>query len=488
MSKSASNSKPTINFFPLSMWLVTGFSGLVLVIYAYLGTFSRHLADDYCSVNFTSTNFFSALWLNYLNVSDRFSNFMLITFSESVGSRSVAVLPALMLTLWVAGIAWLLYEASNFSGQVWTKSTILSLTFLLVFFALLQAPNRFQILYWRSAMAAHFAPLVFMPYLAAYILRSITFAAKAPLPLWVYPLVLFIAFILGGFSEPTVVVMISLLGLAIFSTWMWLKRPTRNAALGLLLWSFVGAVLALVVMAISPANSFRLGTPPPALPILISRSFSYGFDFILNSFRTLPLPSLFTALMPFLIFYNLRAAPIPVLTPIQRKTYLTMLVVIPVLSYLLIVSSFMPSVYGQSFPVERARFTGQLCLVSGLMIEASLLGSLLAQYRAHIIETLPLKLISAILLAVTALYPLRAARISLADVPEYRTRAQEWDERETQIYAYRAQGQTDLIVYQFNGVEGVKELDVNANHWVNRCAAQYYGINSIRAFPQENLP
>jgi hypothetical protein len=486
MSKLTSTSKPTFNFFSLSMWLSATFSAFVLAIYAYLGFFSRHLADDYCSTDFTRTNFFSALWLNYLHVSDRFSNFMLIASSESISPHSVEVLPALMLILWIMGIAWLLYEASNFSGRAWGKLTISTLTLLLVFFALLQAPNRFQILYWRSAMAAHFAPLVFMPYLASIILRSITSAEKSPLSHWIYPLVFFIAFIIGGFSEPTVVVMISLWGLAVFLTSMrvWMKTPARGTALGLLLWSFAGAVLALVVMAISPANSFRLGTPPPAFPILISRSFSFGFDFILNSFRTLPLPTFFTAFTPFLIFYNLQTS----LTPPQQKRSLILLVVIPLLLYLLIVASFMPSVYGQSFPVERARFTGQLCLVAGLMIEFSLLGSLLAHYSSHIAETLPLKLVSAILLTVTALYPLRAAWISLADIPEYRTRAQEWDVREAQIFAYRAQGGTDLIVDQFNGVDGVKELDVNENHWVNRCAAQYYGIKSIRAYPQPNIP
>jgi hypothetical protein len=209
-------SKSTFNFFSLSIWLIATFSAFVLAIYAYLGTFSRHLADDYCAVDFIKTDFFTALWINYTNVSDRFSNFMLITFSEVVGPRSVAVLPALMLTLWVIGIAWLLYEASRFSGQVWTKSIILTLTFLLVFFALLQAPNRFQILYWRSSMSAHFAPLVFMPYLASSILRFISAAEKTRLSYWVYPLIFFFSFILGGFSEPTVTVIISLLALAIF--------------------------------------------------------------------------------------------------------------------------------------------------------------------------------------------------------------------------------------------------------------------------------
>ena len=478
--------KSTFTFFPFSIWLTATFSAFVLSIYAYLGTFSRHLADDYCAVDFIKKDFFTALWINYTNVSDRFSNFMLITFSEVVGPQTIAVLPALMITLWVIGIAWLLYEASRFSGKAWDRTIILTLTFLLVFFALLQAPNRFQILYWRSSLATHFAPLVFMPYLAASILRSIFAAEKKPTAFWDYPLIFFFSFILGGFSEPTALVIISLLALAIFSAWLWMKRATRGTALSLLLWSFAGAVLALVVMAISPANAFRLGNaPPPTISLLISRSFSYGFDFILSSFRTLPLPTLFTVLMPFLIFYNLYASPIPALTPAQRKLASIMLAVIPILSYLLIVASFLPSVYGQSFPVERARFTGQLSLVTGLMIEAALLGSLSAQIRSRITEILNLKLISAILLAVAALYPLRAAGLALADIPVYQTRAEAWDTREAQIYKLRAQGQTDLIVFQFDGVEGVKEMDVNANHWVNRCAAKYYQVDTIRAIPNK---
>jgi hypothetical protein len=479
--------KSTSKLFTFSLWLIAAFSGFTLVIYAYLGTFSRHLADDYCAIDFLLTDFPTALWINYMNVSDRFSNFMLITLSEAIGPWTVSVLPALMLTLWVIGIAWLMFESSRFSGQAWDKLLILTLTFLLAFLALLQAPNRFQILYWRSSMSAHFAPLVFMPFLASSILRSIFAAEKKPTAFWTPPLLFFASFIVGGFSEPTVLVMIPLLALAIFCAWFWMKPPTRKTALTLLTVSFVGAALALVVMAVSPAHAFRLSNAaPPSIPVAFMRAFDYGFEFILNSFRTLPLPTLFTGLIPFLIFYNLYISPSPVLTSEQRKRIYILLIAIPILSYLLTVASFLPSVYGQSFPVQRARFTGQLCMVAGLMIEAALLGSLSAQYRPRITNVL--KWTSVVLLAVSALYPLRAAWLVLGEVPAYRERAALWDEREVMIFLLIEEGQTDPIVPQFDGVLGVKELDVNANHWVNRCAAKYYGFNSIRAFPEPNLP
>jgi len=197
---SKTTSKQNFNLPTFSLRLTAVFSGFVLVVYAYLGTFSRHLADDYCSVDFLRKSFFRALWTNYTNVSDRFSNFMLITLSEAIDPRLVAVLPALMLALWVIGIAWLLYESSRFNGRAWDKSIIFALTFLLVFLALLQAPNRFQILYWRSSMATHFAPLVFMPFLGASILRSIFAAEKKPTAFWVYPPLFLSAFLIGGYS------------------------------------------------------------------------------------------------------------------------------------------------------------------------------------------------------------------------------------------------------------------------------------------------
>lgn len=476
-----SNPKPAFTPFIPAIWLNGIGSAFAIGVYAYLGFFSRHLADDYCSVGFTRTNFFAALWENYLTVSNRFSNFMLIASSESISPRSVSVLPALMLILWVFGMAWLLRELDRFAGLGWGRSMTLTLTLLFVFFALLQAPNRFQILYWRSAMATHFAPLVLMPSFAAFLLRSISSTAKTPLSRWNCPLAFLLAFLLGDFSEPTLLILISLLALAIFSVWMWMKPPTRGSALSLLIWSFAGAILALTMMALAPANSLRLGTPPPDLVVLVSRSFRFAYDFVLNAFQSIPLPILFTLGTPFIIFLGVYASPAPALTRSQRRRVWIMLALVPLVSYLLIVASFAPSVYGQSFPVERARFAGQVCLVLALMIEGAALGILFAQWRLPVTEALPVATLSAILLVVAAIYPLRAALLTLADVPEYRARAEAWDAREDLILSLREQGQTDLTIPQFGGVDGVKELDTYPDHWVNRCAAEYYGVNSIRA-------
>jgi hypothetical protein len=473
------NSKPKsiFDFLFLSTGLSGIFSALVLVAYAYLGTFSRHMADDFCSVDFTRTNFLVALWDNYLTISDRFSNFMLIALSEYISPHSVTILPALMLLLWIVGVAWFLYECTHYLGLNWSMPFILVMTCLLLFLALLQAPNLYQILYWRSSMAVHFAPLVFMSFFLSFLLRNIS---KGAFSGWHYPLVFILALLLGGFSEPTTIILIGLLSLAILAAWLWINPTGRTERLWLLICALSGAMLALVMMAIAPANSLRLGDPPPALPLLISRSFEYVFEFSLNSFKTLPLPTFFTVTIPFLIFVGMYSAPGLFFEELQKKRVILFLIATPIISYLLMVGSFAPSVYGQSFPVQRARFSAQLILTVALMIEGAGLGFLFAQWRTRVLKSLPVRTISALLLMITAFYPLRAAFHTFASVPEYRTRAELWDMREAFIYKKIAQGELDLVVPGYPGIYGVKEWDDRKTHWVNRCVATYYNLDGIR--------
>ena len=84
---------------------------------------------------------------------------------------------------------------------------------------------------------------------------------------------------------------------------------------------------------------------------------------------------------------------------------------------------------------------------------------------------------------VLAFYPFRAGLQILQDHSAYRLRAELWDKRDSIIRNLQAEGETDLVVIQFDGIDGVKELDVYETHWVNRCAAAYYHVNSIRALP-----
>jgi heme exporter protein D len=159
------------------------------------------------------------------------------------------------------------------------------------------------------------------------------------------------------------------------------------------------------------------------------------------------------------------------------------MLIAPLVLALLIAAGFSPSAYGQSFPVDRARFFANYLLSATLMLEGAFLGVWLSQIKWPVFHSIYALGATVLVLLVLAVYPLRAGLQVLQNVPAYRARALLWDKRDAIIRAQVVQGETDLVIIQFDGVDGTKELDVSAAHWANGCAAQYYDVKSIRAIP-----
>ncbi len=465
----------------VALWLGTVVSAVSLGMFAYLGTFTRFMADDYCESTLVANgSAISSLIQRYMTVSDRYSNLLFVALSELVFPRNVRTVPVVMIVLWTAGLIWLVHEARKLAGLKWQFAADAFLGCLLAFFPILEAPNRFQTIYWRSGMATHFAPLVYLVAFAALLLLLIRRAEGRKPAIWLGILCLVIAFFGGGFSEPPDAILVVAALLAWIAVWAWERGPRRAGALRLLGWTLAGGLLALAVMMLSPANSFRLGTPPPGPGLFIYRTATYPLQFIRDSLDTLPLPTLVSIVIPAVILYTVFACAPQLSQPQQRRIALIMALTLA-LMYGMIAASFAPSVYGQGYPVERARFGACLMMVATAMVEGACLGVLVAQWRALHARAWLVTLAS-VALVVMALYPLRATGSVLAeDLPFAQRWAAAWSTRQTQIIRQRARGVQDVVVRQLPGFQGVKELDARPKFWVNRCAATFYGVQSISA-------
>ena len=238
-----------------------------LALYSYLGIFSRYASDDYClSAFFLQDHFVSAMIERYYISSSRYTNILFIGLADKLfGWYNVAVLPALMLSLFVSGMYLLLKELSNVIQLKWNRWMIVFLSLLVVYFSVTQAPDLYQTLYWRAGMTSHFAPLVFMPFWGTFLLRQIRNAREGAPSLWVQLACFMIPFTIGGLSEPPTALMITILSLAIPAAWRWSDVQNRRSIFALLSWSLAGALTAFTVMALAPANSLRMQTPPPPL-------------------------------------------------------------------------------------------------------------------------------------------------------------------------------------------------------------------------------
>lgn len=467
-----------------------------IVMYAYLGTFSRYLSDDYCeAVRFKDSSPVAAVIERYTSenwprATMRYSNLLLIGFSELMGKNNMPITIAAMVLLWAANLAWCVHETRKYFKIDWFYQIDIFLGTTLGFFSLLQAPNLFQTIYWRSAMMTHFAPLVFGSFLFAFLVKQLRRAESQSISVPINLIIFFAAFIIAGFSEPPTTTMLTALPLLMIFVWIWGKSSSKQKQLTLLAWAFAGVFLGLMAMILSPASATVAQEKTLNVFEILGNSFLYSYVFMIDSLRTLPLPFFISALIPLMLVWLYHQAGTLTLSSEKKRSVLLLMIAMPFLIWLLIAAGFSPSVYGQGFPVERMRFLARTLIIIAIMSEGALLGLLLKdrlfRYSGRAVHWIIMILFTSL----SIVYPLRAAYyIHKLDVPEYRARAELWDLREAYILRHAGLGESDLIVPGFPGLYQIKELDSDPNHWVNKCAAQYYGVNSIRSVtvPDENM-
>jgi hypothetical protein len=234
-------------------------------------------------------------------------------------------------------------------------------------------------------------------------------------------------------------------------------------------------------MAVSPAAA-NLSETTPSFFEWVQRTTQYTYLFMIGTFKALPIPILFSIVCSAIFFFAVFRGK-ENLSVINWRTNRNIALALPIILILLIAAGFSTSAYGQSYPVERARFFAHYLMTIVLVSEGALLGIWVSQLNIKSFNAPYFAYVPGLILLVMAFYPFRASSQVIQEIPEYKTREQAWDRRDAHIYKLREQGQTDLTVPQFDGVQGVKELDSSETHWVNRCAAKYYQINSIRAIP-----
>jgi hypothetical protein len=460
---------------------------VALALYAYLGIFSRYGSDDYClSAFFLQGNLINAMIQRYMVSTSRYTNIIFIGVADKLfGWYNVAILPALMLTLFVSGLYLLLKEIGEILQLKWNRGMFFFLSLFVVYFSVTQAPDLYETLYWRAGMTSHFAPLVFIPFFGTFLLRQIIRSQNRLPTLWVQIACFIIPLVIGGLSEPPTAFLITLLFLAAVAAGWWSDSRSRRSVLVLLVWSLMGASTALIVMAVAPANSLRMQTAPPGLVELISRIIYYPSYFIVDTLRAFPLPTLFSIAVPALLFYvKYTYFPQNLSREVRNRLGIVMIALL-LLTYLFIAAGFAPSAYGQSYPVPRARFIGRVLMTAALIMEGVLLGTLVSQLRGTLLHSPFLHGLATFVLIILMLYPLRTAWRMFGEIPVYQERAAAWDARESEIKALRAEGEKDLVV-RFLSSERLQDLGDHKGFRLNRCAASLYGVDSIVAVPMKD--
>jgi len=486
------NEKTTRVFgdFTLNLFAIVTLS--VLLVYAYQGTFTRYWADDFCFTQYLkpANNIFSATLNLYNTWSNRYTTMLLVGISELSGQKAISYIPALMIFFWLTGLTILIDQVKTTWKIHRHRLSSILIAFSLAFLTILQTPDRFQSIYWRSGLVTYFAPLVFQTFGAAFILHQVNTPGRK---LFDIPAIIFIAslfFLSGGLSETTLAMQIGAFFIAILAAWFLAHKQNRKKYLVLLISGLAASLVSLIVVLAAPGNGNRLTNMPERLTLmeLIPLTLQFSWDFIWLSIKALPIPTIFTLWLALLLALDFSGRIIPSRIQFKTPRLLGLIAIISLTFFALILCATAPSVFvfGKfGYPIARALFSARFSMTAALFTIGLLVGLIVRQHLPHktTAHKTALALITSLLLAVTILYPMRTVQAELASIPTYQKPAIAWDNRDAQIRTLKAAQINDITIERIGSPALLSELNPTPSHWVNRCVAKFYDLNTIAVFP-----
>lgn len=440
----------------------------------YRGFFTRRWADDYCFSGFyREYGFWQGLAYFYRNVSNRFSAYLFSAITDWIGTRAVQFVVPLTCIIFLTILFFSFRKAYlSFSDEKdWFTPLLLAQT--VVFFLFIQAPNVNQSVYWRSGMSHYFLPLTFY-LLISYIIFFEPFNRKKP---WRIGLVFCFSFFAGGLSESYAALQASTALLLI--TVGFLVQSERAAPMqAYSITALVGTLLAMAVMVASPGNQMRLEMlqQAPDIVTIVTLSFRFAADFITYSIRGLWLPmlvSLLTAVAIGFGFVYQNSSTIG----LARKTVMAFSLLAT--GFLLVASVCAPTVYGMmAFPEKRVLMLARLIMVLSTVLFGLLAGNAV---RSTLGGGKVLQVLTFVMLIALSIYPMRALPELRNNLDQACLRAAAWDTRDGQIHEQISDGESEIFIPALDAFSEIAELSEDPSFWVNWCAAQYYGVESIVA-------
>lgn len=462
--------------------LVILFSLTGLTLFAIKGFSSRYAQDDYCyGYRVQRDGFFATLLKSYFVQTEFNSNRYSLTFVQVLvevlgGQKLVPFLPALAILSWavVGFYFWL-----NLLDQKPTlRNFIIALMLVLAFIyaVLLMAPNLYQILYWLSAQATYLMPMILFTWIAARILKSIRLETLKPRHFIEVSILCLIA---GGFSETTTLWFFAVLVIALaFCLVLVRQQPVRMHCWQLLFTGTLATLTALIILLVCPYNPYMIGFyDQPDLKTLLVKVLFFGRYYIQTTFLGNPLPYI---LISFFGFWGAHLVSPKYLK--KSKFYLLWIIAAFVILFLLTVTTMVPTMYAMSgYAGDRALITAHFTLVAFQLAA----GWLAARFFQSAFPKLPLVGFYKLFIMIIGIGIAAAVVFSIPTaydkMPLYFARGKAIDLREQMILDAREQGIEDVNVPAFDSVYGITELMPDPSHWVNQCAAWYYGVQSITA-------
>lgn len=458
---------------------------------AYLGFYNRYWSDDWCyKADFNDLGMGGTLSTYFMTGDEALRGYSNNRYSLTILSWLFHVMgitgaKLTALSIIVAGLLSTSFLVLNLSKlcalSIRHVSLFVAATFL--YYTLYLSPQRFQVLYWISGIHYSFAVVSAILMLALITYQMTRRQRSQAVDIVMAPLALFA----GGLSEAACSYLIGLILIVLGITW-WGNRKKAGWAPRAYptVWiAFVFLLGSLLLLILSPSNAARvdsLESEPTGVPRMLFLSFRFSFETMLNLIKS--------QFVPYVVFViTFVSLPVLFARSTAGESFSMAKIGLMIAGTLVIVwvlssSSYAPSVYFYGTPPDpRGRLLAHFTALAGLAFVSWLLGTAIKnQAQRHVFMTIAL-----LGIVLHTIYTVRSISNVYSEAGGFIHRAQLWDERDADIKAAKAQGETRLEVVVIDmqdvNVRDIMGSSVTDRGWVTTCGSRYYGLEAIRAAP-----
>jgi hypothetical protein len=451
-----------------------------VVVLAGNGVFSRYVADDFCTANVVARYGLlgaQAQW--YMSWTGRFGSVLVIDLLAWLGPWTVPLTPALLLLAWIAcaaAAAHTLRGTARGRGA-WQLSALAGA--VLALSTLAGAPSLWQSVYWQTGAVTYLLPLVLMT--AAVVVGGRACRIGQTLRtrrLWTLTGAALV-FLSVGCSEIAMGLVVGILGATTTCLVATYHGPRRGRILTMLGIWLATALVASVIVIVSPGNSMR-GTLVATQDVAHLAIFSSLYPaFVAAEFLLrVPAYSVLAYGAAFLIGKSDSQY-----AGVRSKTAALGAVAV---GYTAVAAAGLPAMLALgSAPPERAEIIPVFALVSTLVYCGYLHG--VARRAAPARPNPRPRRALVLVLGCTAIVlgPVLTTVHAASAAAEFRAYADAIDGVDAAARAAVARGQTSIVVPGVTEPAAVDLTEIlsNPSAWPNTCIAEYYGLQAIAAYP-----
>lgn len=468
-------------------------SALMLILYAYLGTFTRMVADDYCSV-FRGLEYgvIEGVIERYLHWSSRYSSFF-VEYGLAPQRPMIHVwMPFITIVVWLVVSHYIFIQLTS-----WTKISqnlkVSIMVALFITFSMYSLMPLDQHIFWFVAIISYnwifILSLVFFGSFIQYF--SIERSQIKTIAMAIY--VVTMVFFLSGLSEIQIPLMITIFTLMLFVIPI-IPKVRRREYIILVSACIISTLIALIIVLIAPGPKIRqdfllANVPEASLFSLLFEGGKLTLFYMFGELSGIPfgntyslayLASIYcTFLFGGLVFIQ-KYHNVQFIAPQSLKKSALAVVVI---MFILIASTTLPMYYAsRTLPFRSLIFPRfiQLCTVV-VLAYLTLVAFQRHEWLPSLEETRTWPFVMIIVSIMIILSPAISIGRYLSYIPDFQDYAKSWDERHERLLS--AEDGSYVIVepleYDIEDHLGLEKMGDDPTFWINNCAASYYGLEGI---------